>query len=153
MLVYRLEKAKYAAMALDGEGARRQGGRWNSTGQRAVYLSEHLSLAALEVLVHVSRQLAGEYVAMALEVPDGLPIYRPGQSDLPPSWRDVQVRAPTQSFGDEWLNRASEALMCIPSVLIPEEHNYLLNPDHPDAKRIKAHPPVPFSFDPRLFKG
>lgn len=153
MRLWRLCDARFAAAALDGEGARLFGARWNNPGQRAVYLSEHLSLAALELIVNANRRLSGAYVAIAVNVPGGLTVHRPALGDLPAGWRESPAPATTRAFGSEWLGRAREALMCIPSVIIPDESNYLLNPDHPDAKRIEPLAPVPFSFDPRLFRG
>lgn len=151
--LWRMCKARHASTALDGEGARLVGGRWNSPGRRAVYLSEHLSLAALEVLAHFTKGTAPEHVAIPLDVPEDMSIYTPTLTALPPDWRAVEAPPSTQRFGDAWLNGATTALMRVSSVIIPEEFNFVLNPAHPDFARIKTHPPVPFSFDPRLIKG
>jgi len=153
MRLWRLSKAKHATTALDGEGARLVGGRWNSPGRRAVYLSEHLSLAALEVLVHFTKGTAPEHVAIALDVPDDVTVYTPKLSDLPPDWRAAEAPPSTQQFGDAWYDPVNSALMRVPSVIIPEEFNFVLNPSHPDSTRITKHAPVPFTFDPRLIKG
>lgn len=153
MRLWRLCKAKHASTALDGEGARLVGGRWNSRGRRAVYLSEHLSLAALEVLAHVTKGTAPEHVAIPLDIPDDMSIYTPAPAELPPDWRAEEAPPSTQRFGDAWFDRAATALMRVPSVVIPEEVNFVLNPVHPDFAWITAHPPVSFRFDPRLIKG
>ncbi len=91
MLLWRLNKARHAATALDGEGARVVGGRWNSVGRRAVYLSEHLSLAALEVLVHTNKGNLPAHVAIRVEVPDDVAIFAPKLSDLPAGWRELEA--------------------------------------------------------------
>jgi RES domain-containing protein len=153
MRLWRLSKAKHAATALDGEGSRIVGGRWNSEGRRAVYLSEHLSLAALEVLVHESKATAPTYVAIELDVPDDITIHAPAPSSLPKDWRDGDAPASTKALGDAWLAAGTHALLRVPSVIIPEEFNFVLNPTHRDAARIKPAPPVRFVFDPRLLKA
>ncbi len=118
-----------------------------------MYLSEHLSLAVIEVLVHASSGTLPEHVAFAMDVPDDVTVYSPKRSELPSVWRSSEAPVATQRFGDAWLDRGDEALMRVPSVIIPEELNYLLNPEHPDAARLVRHAPVRFSFDPRLFKS
>lgn len=154
MRLWRLSKARHAATALDGHGARKVGGRWNSAGgHRAVYLSESLSLAALEVLVHLDKGLAPPHVAIALDVPDDVPIGTLLPRALPADWRATEPPPSTQALGDAWLARGDEVLLRVPSVIIPDEFDVLLNPVHPAAARIKRHPPVPFTFDPRLLKG
>ncbi|MDC0711615.1 RES family NAD+ phosphorylase [Stigmatella sp. ncwal1] len=150
--LWRLSTVKYAATALDGEGARRVGGRWNSPGRRSVYLSEHLSLAALEVLVHFTKATAPDHLAIALDVPDDIAVYELPLSALPADWRAEEAPPSTQHLGDAWLQRAAEPLMRVPSVIVPEESNFVLNPSHPDAARIKSLAPVRFTFDPRLLK-
>jgi RES domain-containing protein len=152
MRLWRLTAAKYASTALDGEGAWRVGGRWNSPGRRAVYLSEHLSLAALEILVHVTKASAPAHVAIELNVPDDITLYEPPTGALPSDWRAESIPRSTQQLGDAWLDRGAEALMRVPSVIIPEEFNFVLNPSHPDAARIKRLTTEPFTFDPRLLK-
>ena len=153
MRLWRLSKARHAASAMDGEGARLVGGRWSSPGRKAVYLSEHLSLAALEILVHVSRDTAPAHVAIALEVPDELMLHAETFANLPTDWRDTEAPLSTRALGDAWLDARTTALLRVPSVLIPEEFNVILNPRHPDAARIKQVATAPFVFDPRLFKS
>ena len=152
MRLWRMSKSRLATTAVDGEGARLVGGRWNSPGRRAVYLSEHLSLAALEVLAHFSKGTAPEHVAVPLDVPQDLAIHTPPLNELPTDWRAMEAPPSTQRFGDAWFVGATTALLRVPSVIIPEEFNVILNPIHPDFARIKIHPPVPFRFDPRLIK-
>jgi RES domain-containing protein len=152
MRLWRLTKMKHVAAALDGEGARLVGGRWNSAGRRAVYLSEHLSLAALEVLVHANKANLPEHAAIALEVPNDLAVHAPSLSELPSNWRDRDAPQSTREFGDAWLERGTEALLRVPSVVVPDEANYLLNPIHPDAARIVRQTVASFQFDPRLLK-
>ncbi len=146
---WRIVRRERAADAFTGEGARQFGGRWNSPGVPIVYASEHQSLAALEILVHLQPRLPLEFVVFRLAVPDDL-IARLPDSALPLEWRAEPPRLPTMQLGDAWYRESQSAVLAIPSTIIPEESNLLLNPRHPDYPRITIHLPHAFSFDPRL---
>lgn len=149
MLVWRIARAPYAA--LDGEGARRYGGRWNSGGVAVVYASTTLSLAALEYLVHVDPEdVPADLVAMGIRLPDDPPGERVRLSDLPPDWNRVPDHPACVARGDAWAREARTLLLRVPSAVVPEEENVLLNPRHPDAARIRVDRSRPFAFDPRL---
>ena len=151
LTLWRLVKQKHAATAFSGEGAAWYGGRWNPIGLPVVYLSETLSLAALELLIHLTledRRL--QFAAIAVEVPAGLAIETLEPAALPANWREESIPEETQRAGADWLARKQGVLLRVPSVVIPSEHNYLANPQHPDFSRLIIHPPQPFSFDPRL---
>jgi RES domain-containing protein len=141
---WRLARRSFAE--LDGAGARLYGGRWNRRGQAVVYSSEHLSLAVLEVIVHLELALEdfpADYAKIALEVPDALRIERVQR--LPKS------AAQAVEIGANWYDSGRAVGLLVPSVIVPEEHNLLLNPGHPDFERITARPARSFRFDPRLF--
>ena len=148
LTLWRLTKARYAASAFDGEGARLYGGRWNSPGRAVVYLAGSLALAALEILVHVKSQSELEgYVKIRVEAPEGL------ESDveaLPENWQQGRAPDETRAVGDSWLTAGETPLLRVPSVIIPEEHNYLLNPQHPQFSDLTVGEAEPFSFDLRL---
>ena len=145
--VYRVCRARYAR--LDGEGARLVGGRWNSPGRAVVYMAESVALAVLENLVHMSRQdFPIGYVCVGAVIPDSMNIA---------TEQDLRLRADlwelsSQDLGDWWIDSNESAVLEVPSVLVADEHNYLLNPAHPDFARIVADPPALFHFDPRLFR-
>lgn len=149
MYVYRLCKASFKA--LDGEGARINGGRWNSPGRAVVYTSTTLSLAVLELLIHVDpAQIPVDLVALTIEVPDAVPIQALDTSTLPAGW-DAVVGAPEcRAMGDAWIALGSPAALRVPAAPIPEEFNVLLNPLHTDARRIAIISERPFTYDPRL---
>lgn len=152
MKAFRLVKARHADSPLDGEGAMRAGGRWNSRGVRMVYGSGSLALATLELLVHLDpAAIPEDLVAIALEVPDSLAIqhWRPG--DLPPDWRKAEALPELQARGDGWIRAGTSGVLVVPSVVVPTESNILLNPSHPDIARIRVTGRTPFSLDPRLF--
>lgn len=152
MRLYRLCAPKHAAHAIDGEGARLFGGRWNPRGHAMVYTSEHLSLAVLEVLVHLEpSQLRPARVSVAVDVPDR-EIEEIDPASLPRNWRSQGAQRALQALGLEWLQARRSLALKVPSAVIPTEHNVLLNPAHPKHERLAATPGEPFSFDPRLFR-
>lgn len=146
MKVWRLARRRFAA--LDGAGARLYGGRWNRRGQSVVYTSENLSLALLEVIVHLELALEdfpADYVKIAIEVPDAME--RERVAALPKGEARMRI------IGAGWYESNKTAVLMVPSVIVPEEHNLLLNPGHPQFELIRALPAKPFRFDPRLAGG
>lgn len=149
MLVWLITRDCY--QALDGEGARLNGGRWNSEGVPVVYTSATLALAALEYLVHVDvGDAPADLVAMRIRVPDDLPEQRIRTSDLPPAWNRIPDHPACVKRGNAWAREAGTAILRVPSALVPEEENLLLNPRHAEAGRITVESVRPFGFDPRL---
>lgn len=149
MIVWRLARAVYPA--LDGEGARRHGGRWNAAGTPVAYTSEHLSLAVLEALVHTDPDLLpDDLTAYRIDVPDDLAELALSAFDagaFPADWRDPYVSV---RLGDAWAAPGGEALLVVPSLVVPQERNVLVNPRHPDAGRIQVVGSEPFALDSRL---
>lgn len=149
--VWRLAKAGYASF--DGEGARLYGGRWNHPGIRAVYASESLSLAALEYFVNLDTDLAPDrLVSLRAEIPRRIEQEIVETGDLPKHWRTCPAPEALQDIGTEWLRRGETAVLSVPSAVVPEERNYLLNPAHREFSRIRIGRPRPFQFDPRMRK-
>ncbi|MGP9652834.1 RES family NAD+ phosphorylase [Halomonas sp. AOP35-4E-18] len=136
LLAYRLVKRKWLASAFDGEGARRYGGRWNSRGQPCIYLAGSESLAILEVMVHLEDyQLLQHYALLELQLSSHLVLQLP-REQWPRDWREEPAPASTAELGDTWLASQSSLALAVPSVVVPREHNYLLNPTHPQFKEI-----------------
>jgi len=146
---WRIVKKKHAATAFSGEGAARTGGRWNSRGVRVVYASLSKALAALENLVHLNPPVVFDYVAIPLRFDESL-IERFPVNQLPRHWRAQPPPPSTQRLGDVWVRESRAAVLALPSVIIPSETNFLLNPAHPDFKKISIGRPERFAFDPRL---
>jgi RES domain-containing protein len=148
---YRIVAPKWAHDALSGEGARKFGGRWNSPGRAMVYLGGSRALTALEMLVHLPTPLsrAKPYIIIEMKIPrhliDDYPL-----SLLPDGWRNSPPAASTCDIGNDWLQAGGQLALRIPSILIPEETNILLNPLHPDFGQITEAPAATFSFDSRL---
>lgn len=148
---WRIVPEELVATAFDGEGARRFGGRWNSAGMPMIYAAEHLSLAALEVRVHIDRtSMKKPYKCITFEFDDDMMSTLPATS-LPKHWRQEPPAPSLQAVGDHWLASAASVVLAVPSVIIPAEHNFLLNPRHPDFKKAKLGKPTAFTFDYRLF--
>jgi RES domain-containing protein len=148
---WRIVKASHAGSAFSGEGARRAGGRWNSAGVPVVYVSEHKSLAVLEMLVHLDPQDAMRYLTFQVEFDEALVELWPADR-LPSGWGEEMPAGASRDVGDTWAREKRFAILAVPSVIIPEELNYLLNPAHRDFKKIAIGRPVPFNFDPRFQK-
>ena len=139
-------------MAFSGEGSRLLGGRWNSIGTSVVYLSEHESLAALEILVHSLPLTPIErYLSFRVEWDDKLTEYFQVKR-LPPDWNAERPPLSVQQIGDQWVREKRSAVLAVPSLLSMSELNFLLNPNHPDFKGIRIRKPVEYRFDLRLVR-
>jgi RES domain-containing protein len=147
IVAWRIVKRRLARAAFDGEGARRFGGRWNSKGVAVVYLAQSQSLAALEILVHIdSPQLLEHYVGVPVDIDPDL-ITRINLSTLPKNWKLYPPPKKIRALGDDWVTAASSVVLQVPSVIVPLENNFLLNPRHPDFPKLQIGKPVPFKFD------
>lgn len=148
MRVWRLARRVYPV--LNGEGARRAGSRWNSPGTAMVYTAGSRALAALELLAYVNPGTEpADLELFDIDVPDDAAVKSVGVDDLGSDWRRPRHPA-CQLRGDSWVRSRESLLLAVPSVMIPEEQNYLINPAHPDALRIRLAGSRPFSYDPRL---
>jgi RES domain-containing protein len=147
---WRIVRAARVNSAFTGEGARVYGGRWNSRGTAVIYVSEHESLAALELFVHLTPLSPNDrYRSFQLEWEDKLTEYFPVKG-LPPHWNAEPPTFQTMQIGDEWVRAGKSVALAMPSVLSRSEMNFLLNPRHPDFKRIKISQPIEYRFDSRL---
>jgi len=149
--VFRIAKRKHADGALEGLGAKRHGGRWNSRGVPVVYGSDCIALAALELLVHLRRpEILTQYQVFQLELTDDQ-VLGLAWDGMPPDWRDDPPPPSTAEIGDEWLDSSASLALAVPSVVVPQQLNFLLNPGHPAYKSvIEQVVSFPFDYDPRL---
>lgn len=151
MRAWRLVRAEFASVAFTGAGAEEWGGRWNDPGDAVVYCSEHLSLAALEILANANRsELRGRYAAIEAIIPDDLLLESADYGLLPTGWNRPLISEPSRSIGRRWLQDRRAVGLVVPSAVMPQERNVLLNPRHPDFTRLEMMTPIPFAFDPRL---
>jgi RES domain-containing protein len=151
LTVWRLLTARFAQSAFSGEGARLYGGRWNRKGMPMVYTAGSQSLAMLEMLVQ-DEPLRARYVMVPATLPRNLKIDRVTPDQLPADWRDLGARGQLQAIGIDWAKRGSSSVLAVPSVVIPTETNYLLNPLHPSFARIVIGKPEEFVTDLRLIR-
>lgn len=150
MKAWRITKRKHAGTAFSGEGARLYGGRWNRPGVPIVYVAESQSLAVLEMLVHLDAPaLLEKYVFLEVDLAASLVIDL-DRSSLPKNWQSDPVPEAIQAIGDRWVFSGDSTVLRVPSVLVPGESNFLLNPRHPDFGKISISRPQAFRFDPRL---
>ena len=148
MRLWRIASGRYDP--LDGEGARRVGGRWNSPGRPVVYTSAHASLAVLEKLVWVDPEdVPDDLLLFEIDLPDDLLVETVRVDQLPPDWTAPGNPA-CVGLGDRWLAAGGSVALMVPSAVLPEESNVLLDPRHPDAARIRLVESRPFAFDVRL---
>ena len=153
MIAWRLvpvRRGKSKQQAFSGMGSYLYGQRWNLPGQRIVYLADHLSLAALEVIVHAAtyREL-GEYSAFRIEIPGDM-VETLDRDVLPIDWKRPEPHRGTQELGSRWAREGRSLLLRVPSAVIPQEHNLLLNVEHAAYGELSIEGPLAFRFDPRL---
>ena len=152
MKVWRICRAIHAAGAFSGDGARLYGGRWNSQGVRIVYASSSLALAAMETFVHLELNLRpDDFVSIEADIPEGLATERLDLHSLPRKWyalRDDSLR----TMGDLWIRGGKTVALHVPSAAIRGEWNVLLNPEHPDFRKLRIEKPKAFEFDLRMFR-
>jgi len=147
---WRIVRAARVNSAFTGEGARIYGGRWNSPGTAVIYVSEHESLAALELVVHLTPiPPDDQYLSFRLEWEDKLTDHFPVKN-LPTHWNAEPPGSKTMQIGDEWVRAGKYVALAVPSVLSASDLNFLLNPKHPDFKKIKISKPIEYRFDSRL---
>ncbi len=153
MKSWRICKSKHSQNAFDGEGARFYGGRWNSTCFRMIYTAESIALAALEIIVNLGRdtKLIGKYVVIPVEFDVKL-AQELNPRLLPKNWKSYPVPCDTQAIGDHWIASQKSVILRVPSVIVPDEHCYLINPRHPDFRKLKIGKPQKFEWDSRLAK-
>ena len=150
MIIYRLVRSAYKD-DLSGYGAFLYGGRWNSKGQYALYCAQHISLAVLEIVVNYDRSVTSllpSYHLIEIDVPDASVIEIDPKA-LKKNWSNDNEY--TRFIGDQFLATGPELVLKVPSAVIPEEYNYLINPSHPDFKKIKTGNIRLYGMDHRLF--
>ena len=149
MFVYRVSKQKYSD-DLSGEGARLHGGRWNHKMTACIYTSESRALAILEFTVNVNIEVIPRALSITtFEIPNQA-IIEINETDLPGNWKEVPAPSNTKDFGTNLLKTANSLVIKIPSIIIPLEFNYLLNPSHADKKQFKIINTQDFLYDVRI---
>jgi|SRR6056297_694572 len=147
MIVYRITTEQWAnQLHASGYAA-----RWNSKGNFVIYTASTRALACLENLVHRSGEgLNRIFKTVEIDIPGSLTIQNVLRTQLKDDWTKRENYFQTRTIGDEWLKEKKSPILRIPSAIIPEEHNYLINPEHPDFQKISIKRISDFLFDNRL---
>ena len=149
MLVYRISSSIYIE-DLSGNGAKQYGGRWNEKGTPVVYFAESRAMAVMEILVHLRPEHVDKpFVLAVFEIPDSK-ILKIDIADLPENWKTEQAKDDLRKIGDKFVEEGKYLIMKVPSVILEEEYNYILNPLHPDSKTVKLIERRDFIFDKRF---
>ena len=149
MIIYRLTSGDHIN-DLSGNGSKLFGGRWNSVGQKAIYTTENISLAILEILVHVKKyKRPSDYHLLAISIPESIKPVIISKEKLKKNWKDDA--AYSQFIGDEFLKTRQALVLKVPSVIVDQENNFILNPGHSNANKIKIVSTKLFEFDKRLY--
>lgn len=147
-----VETPTYAANDLSGTGAKMTGGRWNSKGTPLVYCATSIALATLET-VHYLRSggLPFNRYLVRIDIPDAVWDARQILDPLPGAWDAIPAGLSARTAGDGWIASGATALLLVPSVIVPDEYNVLINPQHGEAAAIKSTTLKRWIYDPRFF--
>ena len=152
MIVYRIDRLKRKDDLLSGIGAEKVGGRWNQIGTKAVYTSQTISLAYLEIVMHldISEDLPDDRILGYIEIPDDITIFE--EKKLPKNWNSFPYNSKTQEVFTKFCKENKGAVLKVPSAIVKSEYNYIINHLHEDAAKIKVLKTERFLFDNRLKK-
>ena len=152
MHVFRLSRKKYANQ-LNGHGAAKFGNRWNSKGTEIIYTAESRALAMAEVIVHLNlASLPSDFMMLKIEIPNLMEIENLALEKLSKNWNLFPQFMQTQKLGDVFIDASEACILKVPSAVVQGDFNYLINPHHPEFKKIKIASVTPFPFDKRIFK-
>ena len=152
MEVFRLARKKFAG-ELSGKGAALEGARWNSPGTEIIYTAANRSLCMAEVVVHLTlASLPADFMMATILIPDSLSMKIVKDKGLPANWNSFPYGIESQRFGDKFVNEMEFCLLKIPSAVTKGDFNILINPAHPEFKKIKIVHTEAFPFDRRIFK-
>lgn len=151
--VWRLTKPAYVPTAFDGRGASDFGGRWNPVGTPTIYTAEALSMAALELLVHLSAEAVRTmpYVAIPAWLPASS-VETLAANELPDGWNAPSAPVALADIGKRWMSSGRSLALRVPSAIVPVERNVLVNPHHPQMASVQTGEPQPWLYDGRLVK-
>jgi RES domain-containing protein len=154
LTVYRLSKLQYRNQIFSGLGGLYADGRWTYRGQPVVYTSQSIALAVLEYTVNYRRRgwVPASVLGRAV-IPGDVAIDTVRVQDLPRGWVDPDPSSTLREIGHAWLQRGATAVLKVPSAIVTEEWNYLLNPEHPDFKKLTIGKHVRYTFDRRLARA
>ena len=146
------EAPAYAADDLSGASAKESGGRWNRKGTLIVYCATNIALATLETVCYLRNgRLPFNRFLVRVDIPAALWEERRFLAPLPGGWKLIPAGLSSKRAGESWIALGASALLLVPSVIVPDEYNVLINPCHSDVAAITAHTLKRWDYDPRLF--
>ena len=149
MIVYRITNSRHKD-DISGVGAKLKGARWNLPGSSMLYTAENISLSTLELLVHIGfNDIRNFYHLLTITMPDNAPLKEIDTDKLKTNWQEDEGY--TAYIGTEFINNNQTLILKVPSAIITEEHNFLVNPNHADFKKVRITRSKPFVFDKRLY--
>lgn len=152
MVVYRLAREKFAG-ELSGKGAAIKGARWNSIGAELIYTAANRSLAMAEVAVHLTlATVPDDYMMVSVFIPDDISLTEIDETALPEYWNNFPHHPSSQAFGDQFITENKSCILKIPSAVTKGDFNLLINPNHPEFKKIRIIAMEKFPFDKRIFR-
>ena len=152
MRLWRITTRKWA-LDTTCEGARLYGGRWNPVALPVMYAGTTIEICALEKFVHLAGAPHPPLVLVAIDVPDDASLqWQPQTAELPADWAELPAPASTQEFGRQWVASSRGLILLVPSAIIPESRNAVLNPRHPAYRDIRLQIVREFTFDARMYK-
>ena len=153
LTAWRLVRDEYGTSALSGIGSALRAGRWHLIGRPMVYAATSPALALLETMANVDRQrlIESRYVVVRVRVPLNLVEYL-DESELPGDWQAWPHAASARRVGTRWFEERRSAAMVVPSAVVPHDTNVLLNPQHPEWRRVEVGEPEPFPVDLRVYE-
>jgi len=147
-----VEAPTYTANDLTGTGAKISGGRWNSIGTPIVYCAMNVSLATLETIIYIrTAPIPYNRYLVRIDIPDDIWNSREILDPLPGGWDAVPSGLTSRKVGDQWIAANTSAILVVPSVIVPDDNNVLINPHHPDTTRVIATIVKKWYYDPRFF--
>jgi RES domain-containing protein len=148
-VVWRIARRRYA-LDRTGAGARESGGRWNRPGTAVIYAGRSVGIAALERFVHVAGVVPSDLVLVRIDLPERCSVEEPALRDLPADWAAVPIGPGSMDFGTAWARAARSLVLHVPSAILPEEGNAVLNPLHPEFAAVRMSVLREFHYDVRL---
>jgi len=150
-VVWRIARRPFALDRL-GTGARDGGGRWNHTGTPVIYAGGTIAIAALELFVHLAGIVPPDLVLVRIELPDKHSAETPALAELPRDWRRVPATPGSMDFGTAWAKALRSLVLHVPSALVPEEKNAVVNPAHREFAAVKMAIEREFRYDDRMYR-
>jgi RES domain-containing protein len=150
VILWRIARRAYALDKL-GVGPREAGGRWNTVGTAVIYAGCTVGIAALEKFVHLAGVVPADLVLVRIVLPEGASSEAPRGTGLPPGWDALYPGHASMEFGTQWVQEKRSLVLYVPSAVVPEECNGVINPGHGEFASVRMEIEREFHYDSRMF--